>query len=226
MKKETSLSIIAIFLMMSLILGGQYVCDLTRPKNIGGTELSETLGKAGFSYLTGIRKMTAYFLYNRLDVIHDTYYHGIGMKNHLHLIPELHIIQKLNPEIIPVYYLQSHILASNDKMEDAIEFNNIGIKENPESGLLLANQITLYYQRDGEETEEDVELLAEKGIQDDIRYIDTEDAFFSLAIFRDTYENLGREDIVEKIKHDLNNLKNNKIDGCYYITEESFDLSY
>lgn len=131
-------------LLLAGLLGGQAVADATVPAR-AGTVAGAAMGRAGFAYLTGLRRFAALLLWNRLEPQFHGYYSDLALKDERFLLPNMRVVTLLDPQFIQAYYMVPWILVDNGKLPDAMAVAREGVGNNPDSGLLHTALAQLLY---------------------------------------------------------------------------------
>lgn len=177
-------------LLVAVLLGGQALAGATAPP--GGTaSTGRLLGKASGAYLGGLRTFTAAVLWNRLEPLYHGYYGGRTVDKLVEFLPTMRLVQLLDPQFEQSYYNSTYILSRLGKMDDALSFAREGIRNNPQSGLLLANYAQLLMIKDKKGNLPEMVALADRGIKPGINWASIDDEFEGYGIFRTVYKLAG-----------------------------------
>ncbi len=140
--RDMTVRVLAGLLLMAAVLAGQAVTDSRTPTGlVSGT--GATVGRAAFSYLSGLRAFAAYELWNRLEPQLHGYYSNEQLKDQLFSVPTMRIVMLLKPDFDQPYYILPWMLAENGKPADAKAVALEGVTNNPGSGLLLVSYAQL-----------------------------------------------------------------------------------
>jgi tetratricopeptide (TPR) repeat protein len=134
----------AALLLVAALLGGQALADSSVVQGTTGGA-GATVGRAGFAYLTGLRRFAALLLWARLDTQFHGYYSGMPIKDQLFLLPNMRLVTMLDPQFIQAYYTAPWILMDNDRLSDALAVAREGVEANPRSGQLHASYAQMLY---------------------------------------------------------------------------------
>jgi hypothetical protein len=130
--------------LVACLLGGQALVD-------GGAgavaRVDATVGRAGFAYLTGLRRFAALLLWNRIEPQFHEFYGGRSLEQQTFVLPNLRVIVLLDPQFIQAYYVAPWVVQANDKVADAIAIAREGVANNPRSGLLHSALAQILYLR-------------------------------------------------------------------------------
>jgi hypothetical protein len=121
--------------LASCILVGQGLVDVSVRAG-GTTRIESTAGRAGFAYLTGLRRFAALVLWNRIEPQFHDYYEGRAVRDQTFVLPNLRVIVALDPQFIQAYYVAPWIVQANGRVADAVAIAREGVDNNPRSGLL------------------------------------------------------------------------------------------
>jgi tetratricopeptide (TPR) repeat protein len=137
-------ALIASMALLLCALGGQAISDARVPGR-AGYAAGAVVGRAGFAYLTGLRRFAALILWNRLDPQLHEYYEGLALKDERFLLPNMRVVTLLDPQFIQAYYTVPWILLDNGKLPDALAVAREGVDNNPDSGLLHTSLAQILY---------------------------------------------------------------------------------
>ncbi|MBA4370259.1 MAG: hypothetical protein C0418_01615 [Coriobacteriaceae bacterium] len=138
----------ALAVCVALALVAQAAADSLAPSGVGGA--AGTLGRAGFSYLTGFRRFAAYNLWNHIDPQQHEYYGGVALADQIYMMPTVALVTALDPEFEEPYYIAPYILARRGFIPEAKELAENGLEHLPLSGLIRIGyaQILADYAKD------------------------------------------------------------------------------
>jgi tetratricopeptide (TPR) repeat protein len=174
--------------LVACLLAGQAVADARVPLR-SGAQAGATMGRAGFAYLTGLRRFAALVLWNRLEPQYHGYYIGKPLKDQVFLLPNLRLVLMLDPQFIQAYYMAPWILRDNDRLDDAIAIARSAVRDNPDSGLLhtALAQILYLEKRDTAESLRQADLA----MAPDQLWADETEQWQALKIVADIYRSAG-----------------------------------
>jgi tetratricopeptide (TPR) repeat protein len=174
--------------LVACLLAGQAVADARVPLR-SGAQAGATMGRAGFAYLTGLRRFAALVLWNRLEPQYHGFYAGESLKGQVFLLPNLRVILMLDPQFIQAYYMAPWILRDNGLIDEAISLARSGVSDNPGSGLLhtALAQILYLEKRDISESLRQADLATAP----DQMWADETEQWQSLKIIADIYRSAG-----------------------------------
>jgi tetratricopeptide (TPR) repeat protein len=138
------LALLAVCVLLAAVLGGQAVADSRVPARAGAAS-GAAIGRAGFAYLTGLRRFAALLIWNRLEPQFHGYYSTLALKDERFLLPNMRIVTLLDPQFIQSYYMVPWILVDNGKLAEAMDIAREGVANNPDSGLLHTSLAQLMY---------------------------------------------------------------------------------
>lgn len=198
--------VLAFVLLFALLLGAQALGAASAPPG-GVASTGRVIGQTGFAYLGGLRTFAAAVLWNRLEPIFDGYYHTFD-QNFAVFLPTMRLVLMLDPQFQQAYYVTAFWLLRNNRVPDAIQVAEEGLRNNPTSGLMRANLAqVLFIGGDGTVTPRMLQLASE-GIGPDVTWANSDDQFEGYGIFRAIFDKAGRKDIVNEIKRVQTQLKN------------------
>jgi len=147
---STPVVVVLILVLICAALVGQALADSALPAGAPGLSTGQTVGRAGFAYLTGLRVFAAQVLWNRIEPIFHEYYGGIPLEDQTYMLTTFNLVTLLDPQFDQPYYVGPWILARAGHEQAAIELASKGVKNLPESGLLHAAyaQILLLFSKD------------------------------------------------------------------------------
>ncbi len=150
LQTRTAIAIAALALIA--VLGGQALADRAEPMSANGAVTGAALGRAGFAYLTGLRKFGAAVLWNRLEPQMHEYYGGTGLGRMTFMLPSVRAIVALDPQLVQAYYVAPVILIDSGHLQTGMDLAKEGVQQNPRSGLLLASYAELLFTRSKDAT--------------------------------------------------------------------------
>jgi hypothetical protein len=130
--------------LVACLLGGQALVD-GGVAAVSVTRIDATVGRAGFAYLTGLRRFAALLLWNRIEPQFHAYYADRPIKEQTFVLPNLRVIVALDPQFIQAYYVAPWVVQANDKVADALAIAREGVANNPRSGLLHSALAQILY---------------------------------------------------------------------------------
>jgi hypothetical protein len=177
--------------LVACLLGGQALVD-------GGAgavaRVDATVGRAGFAYLTGLRRFAALLLWNRIEPQFHAYYADRPIKEQTFVLPNLRVIVALDPQFIQAYYVAPWVVQANDKVADALAIAREGVANNPRSGLLHSALAQILYLRT-----DDIDaavVQADLAMRSDQVWADATQQWQGIRILRDIYAKAGLPDRV------------------------------
>jgi hypothetical protein len=132
---------IAAVLLAALLLGGQAAGDVLLRASRGSA--TQSVGRAGFAYLTGIRTYAAAVLWARLEPINDKYYETTTLAEKKYLLPSIRMVTLLDPQMEEPYYIGPWLLWEAGLKDNGEKLAREGIERNPGSGWLHAGYAQL-----------------------------------------------------------------------------------
>jgi tetratricopeptide (TPR) repeat protein len=170
------------------LLCGQAVADATVPTR-AGAQTGAAFGRAGFAYLTGLRRFAALLLWNRLEPQFHEYYLGQPLKYQTFLLPNMNMVLLLDPQFIQAYYMAPWIVRDNGRAEDAIVIAREGVAANPDSGLLHTSLAQILYLEKRDETES--VRQADLAMRPNQLWADATEQWQALKVLADIYAHAG-----------------------------------
>jgi tetratricopeptide (TPR) repeat protein len=186
-RRRWSSAVVALALVATL-LGGQALADARLP-SLERRDAVAPVGRAGFAYLTGLRRFAAIVLFNRLEPQFHEYYVAKALKDLKFLMPNFRIITWLDPQFVQPYYMATWILFRNGRVEEALALSRESVAANPRSGLLHTAYAQLLYldKRDVPEQVRQCDLA----MREDTVWADVEEMWDSLMIIKSIYLGAG-----------------------------------
>lgn len=181
-------------LLLAVLLGMQAVADVSVP---GATAIGtgDSIGRASFTYLTGLRVFAAQVLWNRIEPLFHDYYGGVALQEQAYMLPTMNMVIALDPQFDQPYYVAAWIISQRGDMETGVDLARRGVENNPDSGLLLSNYAQLLMvQGEGElvgEGRAKALELAESGVSADAIWADEAERFEGYAIFAAVFRLTG-----------------------------------
>jgi len=173
--------VIAFVLLFALLFGAQALAAASAPAG-GVASTGRVIGQTGFAYLGGLRTFAAAALWNRLDPIFDGYYQGFDASFQTFL-PEVYLVQTLDPQFQPSYYVTSYWLLKTGRPKQALDLAELGLKNNPDAGLMNATLAQVLFLEAKGHPSPRVVQLARKGITDQVTWRNSDDQFEGYGIF-------------------------------------------
>jgi hypothetical protein len=197
---------VAVAVLLIALLGGQALASASAPPG-GVASTGRVMGQTSFAYLGGLRTFAAAVLWNRLDPLFDGYYHDRPVDEIVMFLPTMRLVQMLDPQFEQSYYNSSFIIARQGRMDDALDIARLGMKNNPGSGLMLANYAQLLLMQDKQANMPELLELAEQAIQPEIRWANADDRFEGYGIFRTVFDLAGNQPMVDALQKAQDALK-------------------
>ena len=202
--------VLAFVLLFAVLFGAQALAAASAPAG-GVSSTGHIIGQTGFAYLGGLRTFAAAVLWNRLDPIFDSYY-GSFDKYYATFLPEVHLVQVLDPQFQQTYYVTSFWLWRSGRIDEAIALAELGLKNNPSSGLLRANLAQLLFSKGGKgkgTVSPRLLQLAREGSGPNVTWANADDQFEGYGIFRAIFDRAGDKAAVNSIREAQKVLKAN-----------------
>jgi hypothetical protein len=193
---------LAVVVALAVVLTGQTLADRVTPTAPSGALTGQTVGRAGFAYLTGLRVFAADLLWNRLDPLMDTYYRAhYGLAHMTFMLPSIEAIVALDPQFIDAYWVAPQIIIGNgllpgtspqearSRLQTGLALAKQGVENNPSSGVLLDSYAQLLWAY-GKDLKAAVPY-AERAMRPTTVWRTYEEEFDSMAIARDIFKKAG-----------------------------------
>jgi hypothetical protein len=179
---------LAAVVLVACLLGGQALVD-GRAASSGASRVGSTVGRAGFAYLTGLRRFAALLLWNRLEPQFHEYYRDRTIKDQTFVLPNIRLIVLLDPQFIQAYYLAPWIVQANGKVADALAIAREGVANNPRSGLLHSALAQILYLRTDDLR--GAVAQADLAMRPDQVWADATEQWQGIRLLRDIYKKAG-----------------------------------
>lgn len=191
----------AVVLALALVLAGQSLADVTAPEVPNAALTGEVMGRAGFAYLTGLRKFAAALLWNRLEPQMHEYYGGAGLGKMGFMLPSIKAIVTLDPQFVEAYYVAPEILIQSGqqpgvtaeeaaaRLQTGLDLAKEGAVNNPKSGIALSSYAELLFTR-GKDLQAAVPY-AQAALASDIIWRTDEEQWNAYAILRAIFQRAG-----------------------------------
>jgi hypothetical protein len=199
--------VIAFVLLLALLFGAQALAAANAPAG-GVASTGRIIGQTGFAYLGGLRTFAAAVIWNRLDPIFDGYYQSFD-KSFQVFLPEVHLVQVLDPQFQSPYYVTSYWLLKSGRGKDGVALAELGFKNNPNAGLMYATlDQLLFLDAKGKVSPRMLEL-ARVGVSDKVTWLNSDDQYEGYGIFGEIMKKAGNKAAVVKIRDAQRVLKAN-----------------
>ena len=172
--------------LVAALLGGQALAVASGPPPTG---TGAAVGRAGFAYLTGLRRFAALLLWDRLEPQYHAYYATLPTKQQTFLLPNLRLVLLLDPQFIQAHYMVPWIVAENGRLAEALDLARQGVEENPRAGLLRMSYAQLLYLK----TDRLAEAVAQADVclADDTVWADGTEEWQAMMVCRDIFRKAG-----------------------------------
>jgi len=200
-RRPLALSLAAAGVGLAVGLAGRSLADVAAPEAPNGALTGQSVGRAGFAYLTGLRQFAAALLWNRLDPQMHEYYGGVGLGKMVFMLPNVKAIVTLDPQFVEAYYVAPIILIDSGnepgvspaeakkRLKAGLDLAKEGVDNNPKSGVLLVSYAELLFTRAHDL--KGAVAYADRAFADDIIWRWDDEHWNSLAIMRAIYEKAG-----------------------------------
>lgn len=204
---RSGLRIAIVAAMLVAVLGFQALGAFARPEGSTFSDAREVTGRAAFAYVGGLRTFAAAVLWNRLEPQFHEYYQGASVADLQYMIPTLAIVQALDPQFVQSYYLSSYVVAKHRGYPAGLDLAREGVRNNPRSGLLRANLAQLLLLDDPAAHREELKEQARVALGSEVEWMDDDELYEGVAIFRDVLRSLGDEAGAQRLEAQLEKMK-------------------
>lgn len=142
------LGLAALALAIAIVVG----MPLDQDRAADRDRMPQAMGSAGAVFaqaLGGIRSAAAAYLWIKLDEAHHEFYGGDFRSERSHM-PLFRVATWLDPRMERAYYVGAYMLYLYGEREEAIAFAHEGMRNNPDSALLVMNVGQLYLFQQGD----------------------------------------------------------------------------
>lgn len=186
--RDRALALAATLGLVACLLAGQAMADSGRAS--ASRSAQAAVGRAGFAYLTGLRRFAAAELWIHLEPQFDGYYRVL--KNAQFMLPNIRLIVLLDPHFVQAYYVAPQILIDSGRVADAIALARDGVVDNPDSGTLHASYSQLLQTRTDDLAAAVRE--ADLAMRPDQRFADSDEQFNAMKMVAGVYKKAGLAD--------------------------------
>ena len=190
---------LAVVLLLAVLITGQALAAGSAPPG-GIASTGRLLGRTSYAYLGGLRTFTAAVLWLRLDPAFHGYYSDRPVEELVEFLPTMRLVQALDPQFEQSYYVSSFILARRGKMAEGLDVARQGIKNNPNSGLMLANYVQILMMQDKKANLPEMLKLAERGLRRGARWSSVDEQFEGYGVFETVYRIAGDKRMASKVR--------------------------
>jgi hypothetical protein len=184
--------------LLAVMVGAQLLAATSAPA--GATLSTGTmLGKTGFQYLGGLRKFAAAALWNRLEPQFHEYGNGKSIDQRTDFLPTMRLVQILDPQFEPSYYVSAFMLDSMGRKSQALDIARDGVKNNPKSGLMRANFAQILLLQDKVKNLPEALTQAQAGIEPGVVWATTDDQYEGYGIFLTVFRRAGLTAAAERM---------------------------
>ena len=192
-------AILAVVLLLGVLIAGQVLAAGSAPPG-GIASTGRLLGRTSYAYLGGLRTFTAAVLWLRLEPTFHGYYSDRPVEELVEFLPTMRLVQALDPQFEQSYYVSSFILARRGKMAGALALSREGIKNNPSSGLMLANYTQILLMQDKKANLPEMLKLAEQGLRRGVRWSSADEQYEGYGVFETVYRIAGDTRMASKVR--------------------------
>jgi len=194
------LALLLVVVMLAVALIGQAATDALVPvTEKSGT--GQSIERAGFAYLTGVRTYAAAVLWNRLDGLFHEYYGETSLDEQVYMMPTLNMAVMLDPQLTQPYYVAAWVLTQRGEVEEGLDLAARGVENNPQSGLLRVNHAQLLALFADDEAA--AVAQAEAALGEDIVWLDLVQQHDGYASVRAILQNAGEDQRVTYVESRL-----------------------
>ena len=195
---QTRATAVIVVLALLVVLGGQTLADRAAPEAPNGALTGQAMGRAGFAYLTGLRKFAAAFLWNRLEPQMHEYYGEVGLGKMTFMLPSIKAIVTLDPQFVEAFYVAPQILIDSGvlpgvpsavaaaRLEAALDLAKEGAVNNPKSGIAVTSYAELLLTRAKDPTA--ALAYAERAMAPDMVWRTDEEQWDAMAVLKAVFE--------------------------------------
>lgn len=189
---STPVVVMLVIALLCAALAGQALADSALPAGQGGLTTGQSVGRAGFAYLTGLRVFVAQVLWNRIEPVFHEYYAGVPLEDQTYMLTTFNLVTLLDPQFAQPYYVGPWILARSGHEAEAIDLAAKGVANIPKSGQLRASdaQILMLFSEDLDAAVEQ----ADAAMSDTVVWNDGVEQHDSYGSVRAVYIEAGLED--------------------------------
>ncbi len=200
-QKLVALVLAAVF--FALVVGGQVVGEAAMPSS-ERTDTTRIIGRAGWSYLGGLRTFAAAVMWNRIEPIFHSYYEEVPLEQQRYMLPWIALVTALDPSLLDPWYVGSWIVARNGNVEEGIALARRGMEANPRSGLLAASyaQMLYLFRRDAKAALP----YARRALEPQMDWRSLAEQYEGYAAMRDILRANGLDDEVREVESRLQEL--------------------
>jgi tetratricopeptide (TPR) repeat protein len=177
--------------LVACLLGGQALADARVPGRAGAAT-GAAVGRAGFAYLTGLRRFAALLLWNRLEPQFHAYYSNLALKDERFLLPNMRVVTLLDPQFVQAYYMVPWILLDNGMLADSLEVAREGVANNPDSGILHTSLAQILYLKTDDVA--GAVAQADLAMRPSQLWADSTEQWESMKVLVDIYRKAGEPD--------------------------------
>lgn len=188
---------VAAVVLVAALLGGQAMTDAGPPAT-DRTGAALPVGRAGFAYITGLRRFAAVLLFTRLEPQYHEYYIDIPADKLEFLMPSFYLISWLDPEFDQPYYMATWILFKNDREDEAFALARESVAANPRSGLLHASYAQMLRLADRDVAEQ--VRQSDAAMRSDIVWKTSNEQWECMTIVADIYSHAGLPEKADRAK--------------------------
>lgn len=200
-EKPMALLLAAVF--VALAVGGQAAGEAVMPSSERAAT-PRLVGRAGWSYLGGLRTFAAAVMWNRIDPIYHAYYRDVPLDEQRYMLPWIALVTALDPSLLDPWYVGSWIVARNGNVDEGIALARRGMEANPRSGLLAASyaQMLYVFKRDAKAALP----YARRALEPQMDWRSLAEQYEGYAAMRDILRANGLDDEVREVESRLQDL--------------------
>ena len=203
-RRRIGLLACAVAVCLVVALGGQALADSLLP-GMAGADTGEAVGRAALSYASGLRTYLAAVLWSRTDPLLHNYYAEVALEDQRYILSTVAAVQALDPTLEQSYYVGSWVLVQNDRVFEGIEMAKRGVRENPDSGLLITNlaQVLMLYGDDLPAAYD----MAKRAVGHNVAWTDAVEQANAYATLGAIFRRVGRADLDTFVQSEIDRLE-------------------
>lgn len=193
---------LVVVLLATFAIGQICADSIISPAERSGA--GEIVGRAGYSYLSGLRTFAAAVLWNRMEPLQHSYYEDMPLDQHLFVLPTIYIVTRLDPTLLDPYYVGSWIIARNGKIQEGLDLARQGMEANPQSGLMYASYAQMLFIL--EHDPKAALPYARKALEPQMTWRSLEEQFEGYAVVRDILEQNGMTTEADQVQAEMDRI--------------------
>lgn len=188
--QRTPTRIALILVLLAAVAFAQNAAASLAPSG-SSAQTGRLIGRAGFSYLSGIRTFAAAVLWNRLEPQLHEYYADKQLAEQTQTLLTIRLVQMLDPQFVQSYYVASWILSRHGDVGQGLDLAREGVSKNPSSGLLRSSLVQVMMLEDKAKYAAEAAAQADAGTAPGIIWTDDAEKMEGYAVFAAAYHIAG-----------------------------------